>query len=120
LGSHVLGHEGYDRDFLEVPKPKAGTPVIFDYRLGHRGLANSSNACRPIVYCTYARAADGKEFRDSVNFSRKRYHKIGELAGKPMSRDERRNKRKRNTESRDEEKIRRALEVSSEADGAGS
>lgn len=116
LGSHVLGHEGYDRDFLEVPKPKAGTPVIFDYRLGHRGLANSSNACRPIVYCTYARAADGKEFRDSVNFSRKRYHKIGELSGKPMSREERRYKRKRNIESKEEEKISRTLEMSAKVD----
>jgi len=99
LGSHVLGHDGYDRDFLDTPKPEAGTPVIFDYRLGHRGLANSSQNCRPIVYCTYARAADGKEFRDSVNFSRKRYHKIGELSAKPLSREERRNKRKRSMES---------------------
>ena len=99
LGSHVLGHDGYDRDFLETPKPKAGTPVVFDYRLGHRGMANSSQDCRPIVYCTYARASDGKAFRDSVNFSRKRYHKIGDLSAKPMSREERRNKRKRSIES---------------------
>ena len=99
LGSHVLGHDGYDRDFLETPKPNAGTPVIFDYRLGHRGLGNSSQNCRPIVYCTYARASDGKEFRDSVNFSRKRYHKIGELSAKPLSREERRKKRKRSIES---------------------
>lgn len=104
LGSHVLGHDGYDRDFLETPKPTAGTPVIFDYRLGHRGLGNSSQSCRPIVYCTYARASDGKEFRDSVNFSRKRYHKIGELSQKPLSREERRNKRKRSIESAKETK----------------
>ena len=113
LGSHVLGHDGYDRDFLETPKPKAGTPVIFDYRLGHRGMANSSQHCRPIVYCTYARAADGKEFRDSVNFSRKRYHKIGDLSAKPLSREERRNKRKRSIESaRQKEEIEKVAKVS--------
>ena len=113
LGSHVLGHDGYDRDFLETPKPKAGTPVIFDYRLGHRGLGNSSQSCRPIVYCTYARASDGKEFRDSVNFSRKRYHKIGELSAKPLSREERRNKRKRSIESaKEKEELEKASKLS--------
>jgi Phytanoyl-CoA dioxygenase (PhyH) len=115
LGSHVLGHDGYDRDFLETPKPTAGTPVIFDYRLGHRGLANSSHSCRPIVYCTYARAADGKEFRDQVNFSRKRYHKIGDLAAKPLSREERRNKRKQSLVTKEEEELRKALELSEKA-----
>ena len=78
LGSHILGLEGYDRDFVYTPTPKAGNPVIFDYRLGHRGLGNSGEGVRPIVYITYARATQGTEFRDSVNFSRKRYHKIGE------------------------------------------
>lgn len=117
LGSHILGQEGFDKDFTETPKPKAGTPVIFDYRLGHRGMANSSNACRPILYCTYARAADGKEFRDSVNFSKnaatgKRYHKIGDLSAKPLSREERRNKRKRSIESKEEEEMNMALEAS--------
>ncbi|CAJ1953120.1 unnamed protein product [Cylindrotheca closterium] len=101
LGSHILGNEGFDKDFVEIPKPTAGTPVIFDYRLGHRGLGNSSSKCRPIVYCTYARGAvDGKEFRDSVNFSKRRYHKIGELTQKPLSREERRLNRKRSLESR--------------------
>jgi hypothetical protein len=112
LGSHILGHEGHDRDFVEIPKPKAGTPVIFDYRLGHRGLGNSSMMCRPIVYCTYARVVGGKEFRDSVNFSRKRYHKIGELVEKPLSREERRHKRKRSLESREETQLKKALELS--------
>ena len=93
LASHILGHEEYDEDFVETPVVSAGTPVIFDYRLGHRGLRNSSDACRPILYCTYAAAADGKEFRDSVNFSRKRYHRIGDLVSKGPSRDERKRKR---------------------------
>ncbi|KAL3916858.1 MAG: hypothetical protein SGILL_004986, partial [Bacillariaceae sp.] len=112
LGSHVLGHDGYDRDFLETPTPTAGTPVIFDYRLGHRGLSNSSHSVRPIVYCTYARASDGKEFRDQVNFSRKRYHKIGNLSAKPLSREERRNKRKNVAESQEEAELRKAMELS--------
>jgi hypothetical protein len=93
LGSHILGHEEYDLDFVETPRVAAGTPIVFDYRLGHRGLGNSSDACRPILYCTYAAAADGKEFRDSVNFSRKRYHRIGDLVNKTPSRDERKRKR---------------------------
>jgi hypothetical protein len=68
---------------------------------GHRGLGNSSTSYRPIVYCTYARgAAEGKAFRDSVNFSRKRYHKIGSLTEKPLSREERRLARKRSIEER--------------------
>ena len=112
LGSHVLGHEGYDKDFVEVPKVKAGTPVIFDYRLGHRGLGNSSHGIRPIVYCTYARAAQGKEFRDSVNFSRKRYHKLGHLVAKPLSRAERSKKRIKSIELREEEELRKAIEIS--------
>jgi len=115
LGSHILGLEDYDRDFVETPTPKAGNPVIFDYRLGHRGLGNSSQGVRPIVYVTYARAADGKEFRDSVNFSRKRYHKIGELKSKTMTREERRNNRKRSLQDREEEDLKRILEESSKA-----
>ena len=95
LGSHILGQEDYDEEFLETPLVKAGTPVIFDYRLGHKGLANTSGSCRPILYCTYAAAADGKEFRDSVNFSRKRYHKIGDMVSKTPSREERAQKRQR-------------------------
>ena len=66
---------------------------MFDYRLGHRGLANTSNEPRPIVYCTYAKAGDGKEFRDSVNFSRKRYRRLGEIVEKPMSREARNQER---------------------------
>jgi hypothetical protein len=103
LGSHILGHEDFDEAFVEIPTAKAGTPVIFDYRLGHRGLGNSSKTCRPIVYCTYAAAADGKEFRDSINFSRKRYHRIGDLVEKGMTREERALKRKRTIEEKQQE-----------------
>jgi hypothetical protein len=109
LGSHILGHEVFDEDFVEVPTPAAGTPLIFDYRLGHRGLGNSSTACRPIVYCTYAAAKDGKEFRDSVNFSRKRYHRIGDLVEKGLSREERALKRKRAAEEMEIEKAKLSI-----------
>jgi Phytanoyl-CoA dioxygenase (PhyH) len=93
LGSHMLGYEELKEDYITTPTVAAGTPVIFDYRLGHRGLGNTSDTCRPILYCTYAAAADGKEFRDSVNFSRKRYHRIGDLVEKGLTRAERAAKR---------------------------
>jgi Phytanoyl-CoA dioxygenase (PhyH) len=93
LGSHMLGYDELKEDFITTPTVAAGTPVIFDYRLGHRGLGNTSDTCRPILYCTYAASADGKEFRDSVNFSRKRYHRIGDLVEKGLTRAERAAKR---------------------------
>lgn len=95
LGSHILGQEDYVRKFVVTPRVRAGTPVIFDYRLGHRGLSNSSNSIRPVVYCTYAAGDNGKEFRDSVNFSRKRYRRIGDLVQEAPSREERAKKRGR-------------------------
>ena len=96
LGTHYLGYEHFARDMCDTPTPKAGTPLIFDYRLGHRGLGNSSPHSRPIVYLTYTPASS--EFKDSVNFSRKRYKKLGELVDKPLSRSERALKRKREIE----------------------
>jgi ectoine hydroxylase-related dioxygenase (phytanoyl-CoA dioxygenase family) len=93
LGSHILGYDMFKEELSCIPTVPAGTPVIFDYRLGHRGLHNDSNDCRPILYCTYAASAGGKEFRDSVNFSRKRYHRIGDLIEKGLSREERAQKR---------------------------
>ena len=95
LGSHILGYDELDEGYVTTPTVSAGTPIIFDYRLGHRGLGNSSTTCRPIVYCTYAASMDGKEFRDSANFSRKRYHRIGELVEKGLTRAERADKRQR-------------------------
>lgn len=94
LGTHHLGHENFVKENAYIPIVKAGTPVIFDYRLGHRGLRNFSDAVRPVVYLTYSSVASGKEFRDSVNFSRKRYRKLGDFVEAPLSRDERRKKRR--------------------------
>ena len=96
LGTHYLGYDHFARDMCDTPTPKAGTPLIFDYRLGHRGLGNSSPHSRPVVYLTYTPASS--EFKDSVNFSRKRYKKLGELVDKPLSRSERALKRKREIE----------------------
>ena len=93
LGTHYLGNENFSKDMVETPLNKAGSPVIFDYRLGHRGLGNMSSESRPVVYLTYTSASN--EFRDSVNFSKKRYRKLGELVEKPMTRDERVLKRMR-------------------------
>ena len=95
LGSHILDQEDWDREFVYTPRVEAGNPIIFDYRLGHRGLPNSTASIRPVVYCTYAATADGKEFRDSVNFSRKRYRAIGDLVDKAPTREERALKRER-------------------------
>lgn len=93
VGTHILGYDYYSKDMIDVPLARAGCPVIFDYRLGHRGLGNSGQSPRPIVYLTYTSAS--KEFRDSVNFSQKRYRKLGDLIDKPLSRQERALKRAR-------------------------
>mmetsp|Transcript_41261 Transcript_41261/g.86610 ORF Transcript_41261/g.86610 Transcript_41261/m.86610 type:complete len:673 (-) Transcript_41261:145-2163(-) len=95
LGTHYLGCENFVKEQAYTPCVTAGTPVIFDYRLGHRGLRNCSQGVRPVVYLTYSSVASGKEFKDSVNFSRKRYRKLGDFAARPLSREERAQKRRR-------------------------
>lgn len=96
LGSHYLGNEHFNKDRIETPTPLAGNPIIFDYRLGHRGLGNSSNDIRPVVYLTYS--TENKCFIDSVNFSKTRWKKIGDLIEMPLSREERVNKRRERLE----------------------
>mmetsp|Transcript_1085 Transcript_1085/g.2984 ORF Transcript_1085/g.2984 Transcript_1085/m.2984 type:complete len:876 (-) Transcript_1085:93-2720(-) len=120
LGTHILNKEEYDANFVETPVVSAGTPIIFDYRLGHNGLANKSGSCRPVLYCTYACENNGKEFRDSVNFSRKRYHRIGDLINSRtiLSRQDRAEKRKRAMEQiaseEEEAALREAIQQSSQ------
>jgi hypothetical protein len=97
-----------NEQFLLTPSVEAGRPIIFDYRLGHHGLAKTTKDCCPIVYCTYAPRTTSnnsnvpnqstKEFKDIMNFSRKRYHKMGELINKKPTRDERNAKRTRQME----------------------
>ena len=60
----------------------------------HRGLGNNSQHVRPVVYLTYSSSASGKEFRDSVNFGRKYFRKLGELVDAPLSREERAKRRR--------------------------
>mmetsp|Transcript_30071 Transcript_30071/g.89361 ORF Transcript_30071/g.89361 Transcript_30071/m.89361 type:complete len:951 (-) Transcript_30071:1405-4257(-) len=93
LGTHHLGYEGYDRAMIQTPTGPAGVPIIFDYRLGHRGMGNASDGPRPVMYLTYTSAKN--EFRDSINFSRKRYRKLGNLVDEPLSRGERAAKRRK-------------------------
>lgn len=50
---------------LEIP---AGSALLFDYRLLHRGLANRTDRIRPILYFTFAKPW----FRDVHNFPRRR------------------------------------------------
>jgi len=97
VGTHYLDHENFCKELVEMPLVSTGTPVIFDYRLGHRGMGNSSKECRPVLYLTYTTVEN--DFVDSVNFSRKRYHKIGRLLDPPLSRDERALKRRKDNSS---------------------
>jgi hypothetical protein len=90
LGTHILENDAYDRSKLYTPTAPAGTPIIFDYRLGHRGMGNSTTEARPILYLTYS--ADDK-FSDETNFSMRRYHKLGSMVEMPVSREERKAKR---------------------------
>lgn len=49
LGTHVLDQDEWKAEHIETPVVSAGNPIIFDYRTGHKGLANTSDSCRPIV-----------------------------------------------------------------------
>ncbi len=44
---------------------RAGDAIVFDYRILHRGLANRSDAARPLAYFTYGRSW----FKDATNYS---------------------------------------------------
>jgi len=95
LGTHYLGRENFVKEMVYTPCVTAGTPIIFDYRVGHRGLKNVSEVTRPVVYLTYSAVKSGKEFRDEVNFSRKRYKKLGDFVEKKLPRGERLKKRRK-------------------------
>jgi len=55
----------------------AGECILFDYRLKHRGLNNSSSTIRPVLYFTYAQP-HFVQLGDE-NFSKKRYKKLPSL-----------------------------------------
>lgn len=86
LGSHVLGDDAWDAAKSWLPAPKAGTAIVFDYRVGHRGMGNKSDEPRPTLYLTYTNKPG---WTDKDNFSRARFKKLGELVGAKPSRAER-------------------------------
>jgi hypothetical protein len=59
----LLRRIGYDGTPM-TPLLGAGSMLLFDYRLVHRGLANRSPVPRPLLYLTYARPW----FRDARSF----------------------------------------------------
>lgn len=65
-GSHLSNTDGIPRnigpgvDFIA----DLGTCILFDYRIIHTGLANTSDQIRPLLYNIYSRAW----FRDATNY----------------------------------------------------
>ena len=55
-GARGTAFEGY-KDLPSItPSVEAGTPIIMDYRVWHRGLANTSErTVRPLLYFKYAK-----------------------------------------------------------------
>lgn len=86
LGSQILGKDAWVKDKCEAFAPKAGTAILFDYRVGHRGLANKSDAPRPTLYLTYTNKPG---WTDKSNFSKARFQKLGDLVDAKPSRAER-------------------------------
>ena len=73
-----------------IPSLRKGTALLFDYRLKHRGLGNSSTEERPLLYITYGRPY----FLDVYNFDKKRYASLP-LCEDRGSRSDRMQKRQR-------------------------
>jgi hypothetical protein len=88
--SHILGKEAYKKECAVSPILKAGQFLMFDYRLGQRGLDNRDyKTSRPYFYCTYSAKENRKlKFHDKVNFSKRQYRQLGELIH-PTTREER-------------------------------
>lgn len=90
-GSHVWHDLDEDpRAPTEVYRVRAGQAILFDYRLKHRGLSNTSSQERPLIYITYSRPF----FLDVYNFDQKRYSELPSLEQR-ASRAERVQKRQR-------------------------
>ena len=51
---------------LQAPIVAQGSAVLFDYRVLHRGLANTSSVIRPILVYTFAKPW----YKDVLNFPR--------------------------------------------------
>ena len=82
LGSHVAGgmvelapdalREVADSDALLRPHVAAGTALLYDYRLVHRGAANVGDAERPLLQFVYRRSVgedgDAPSWDEGANF----------------------------------------------------
>lgn len=62
-GSHVLGKFNDTSHSVVGLEAKAGSAILFDYRLKHRGGLNTSQQPRPILYLAFAKPW----FRDAGN-----------------------------------------------------
>lgn len=81
-GSHVRSQGGdhdaasfaaYEHLDSVTHKVPAGTPVIMDYRVWHRGLANTSvDTVRPLLYFKYALRQPKRPAKPPVNEPKKR------------------------------------------------
>jgi len=83
----MLGNDAWDKARCVLPAVAAGTAILFDYRLGHRGMGNKSDAPRPTLYLTYTNKPGWK---DRDNFAKGRYAKLGDLVPARPSRADRR------------------------------
>jgi ectoine hydroxylase-related dioxygenase (phytanoyl-CoA dioxygenase family) len=59
-----LSDDVRDRPSIQFSTARQGDAILFDYRVLHRGTANTSATRRPFAYFTYARSW----FRDSTNY----------------------------------------------------
>ncbi|KAJ8608207.1 hypothetical protein CTAYLR_010400 [Chrysophaeum taylorii] len=70
-GSHLADSTVFDAamrgdaDSVTFDDAVAGDAILFDYRIKHRGLANTHTHPRPLLYFTYAKPW----FRDATNYS---------------------------------------------------
>lgn len=64
LGTHLHDCEDSNAMGEHIIECSAGSAILFDYRLLHRGTANRTTADRPILYFTYARSG----VEDPVNY----------------------------------------------------
>ena len=73
-GTHFLGAYDEARPSTTI-HAAAGSCILFDFRLRHRGLGNGGPRPRPLMYITYCIPS----FKDTMNFSTRRYLKLPAL-----------------------------------------
>jgi hypothetical protein len=79
-----------DRTIKYTPLLDVGDVLLFDYRIWHRGLKNSTaHEYRPVLYMTYGVGT----FRDTANFSQRIYRKMPALLPPAYTRAQRQARR---------------------------